>query len=99
MSDASARAAGAELDRVRAELVDRGYAVTNDAAIGLPEKFRENFARKYFNDETLHRYEGDWPRDRKRARDVIRYGWRDNGLQLEEHGTITITDRRHPGPA
>lgn len=93
MDVTSTCAAGAELDRVRTELAERGYALTNDEAIGLPEKFRERFARKYFNDETLHRYEGDRPASRKRARDVIRYQWRDDRLHLEEHSTITITDR------
>ena len=93
MNDASTRAVGDEHDRVRAELTDRGYALTNDEAIGLPEKFRENFERKYFNDKTLHRYEGDWPRDRKRARDVILYQWRGDGLHLKEYDKITITDR------
>jgi hypothetical protein len=93
MSDASVRTAGAGLDRVRADLASQGYALTNDEEIGLPEKFRENFAQKYFNDKTLHRYEGDRPRDRKRARDVVRYQWGDDGLHLDEHETITIMDR------
>ena len=93
MNDASARTAGAALDRVRADLASQGYALTNDQEIGLPEKFRENFEQKYFNDKTLHCYPDDWPRDRKRARDVIRYQWRDDELHLAEHETITITDR------
>jgi len=93
MSDASARAADAGLDRIWADLNRQGYALTDEAAIGLPEKFRENFGQTYFNDQTLYRYEGDWPVDRKRARDVIRYRWHDDGLHLEEHDTITITNR------
>ena len=54
-------------------LEDKGYAVTDDQSIGLPEKFRLNFLGAYFNDWTLRHDEGDWPVDRQRARDVIRY--------------------------
>jgi hypothetical protein len=68
MNDASVRAAGAMPNRVWAELVSNGYAVTSDEVLGLlSEKFRENFAWKYFNDKTLHRYEDDRPSDRKRT--------------------------------
>ena len=74
-------------------LTDRGYAVTNDQSIGLPEKFRPNFLGTYFNDWTLRHDEGNWPADRKRARDVIRYQWHDGCLSLRRHDTITITDR------
>jgi len=74
-------------------LADRGYALTNDEAIGLPEKFRINFEQTYFNDLILHHDEGDWPIDRKRARDVIRYQWHGDRLEVQEHETITITDR------
>jgi hypothetical protein len=41
----------------------------------------------------LRHDDGDWPRDRQRARDVIRYQWRGDDLHLHEHETITITDR------
>lgn len=71
----------------------RGYAVTNDQSIGLPEKFRRNFLGTYFNDWTLRHDEGDWPVDRKRARDVIRYQWHNGRLRLRRHDTITIIDR------
>lgn len=74
-------------------LKHQGYAVTNDQSIGLPEKFRPNFRGTYFNDWTLRHDEGDWPADRKRARDVIRYQWHDGRLSLRRHDTITITDR------
>jgi hypothetical protein len=70
-----------------------GYALTNDRAIGLPENFRESFRATYFNDSVLRQDVGDRPIDRKRARDVIRYKWRNADLVLKEHGTITITDR------
>jgi 2OG-Fe dioxygenase len=84
---------GAGLDHVWASLAGHGYALTSDQALGLPEKFRENFAQAYFNDSTLRHDEGDWPVDRQRARDVIRYQWRGGQLQMAEHDTITITDR------
>jgi len=71
----------------------QGYALTSDRSIGLPEKFRPNFSQTYFNDWTLHHDEGDWPADRLRARDVIRYQWPDGGLNLQRHDAITIIDR------
>ena len=72
---------------------DDGYAVVSDRSIGLPEKFRQNFRGAYFNDWTLRHDEGDMPADRRRARDVIRYQWRDGNLSLRRHEAITITDR------
>jgi hypothetical protein len=70
-----------------------GYAVVSDRSIGLPEKFRPNFRGAYFNEWTLRHDEGDMPADRLRARDVIRYQWRDENLSLLRHDAITITDR------
>lgn len=70
-----------------------GYVVTSDQSIGLPEKFRKNFSQTYFNESTLRHDEGDWPSDRIRARDVIRYEWHDDLVSLHEHDVITITDR------
>jgi 2OG-Fe dioxygenase len=70
-----------------------GYALANERSIGLPEKFRPNFRGAYFNDWTLRHDEGDWPVDRLRARDVIRYQWDDGRLSLRRHEAITITDR------
>jgi hypothetical protein len=70
-----------------------GYAVVSDRSIGLPEKFRQNFRGAYFNEWTLRHDEGDMPADRLRARDVLRYQWRDGSLSLERHDAITITDR------
>jgi hypothetical protein len=90
VSDDLARAA---LGGIWVDLASKGYALTNDEAIGLPEKFRTNFEQTYFNDLTLRHDEGDWPVDRKRARDVIRYRWHDDDLEVKEHDTITITDR------
>lgn len=74
-------------------LIQHGYAITNDQSIGLPTKFRPNFSQTYFNEWTLHHDEGDWPMDRLRARDVIRYQWQAGQLTLHRHDVITITDR------
>lgn len=98
MSDASARTAAAGLDDIWGALASQGYAVTDEAAVGLPESFRESFRDTYFNERTLRHDEGDQPVDRQRARDVIRYRWRDGDVRLDEHKTITITDRANiPG--
>jgi hypothetical protein len=85
------RSAGHQL--VWAALAAQGYALTSDGALGLPEKFRQNLRDAYFNSWTLHHDEGDWPADRQRARDVIRYRWGSAGLRLQRHESITITDR------
>jgi hypothetical protein len=81
------------LDHVWAALSSQGYALTTDEEIGLPDKFRDNFRQTYFTDAHIRHDPGDWPVDRKRARDVIRYSWRDGELGLEEHDTVAITDR------
>lgn len=81
------------IEDTQAALAEHGYALTNDRSIGLPEGFRESLSRRYFNLETLHHDEGDWPEDRMRARDVVRYQWRDDGLHLHRFDRITITDR------
>jgi hypothetical protein len=93
VSDDSGRTPAIGLDNAWAALAGQGYALTNDKIIGLPNKFRQSFLNKYFNDRVLHHDEGDWPIDRKRARDVIQYQWRDDGLHLREHDVITLTDR------
>jgi hypothetical protein len=93
VSDDPARTAPIRFDDAWAALTDRGYALTNDESLGLPTKFRENFWPTYFNDQVLRRHDGDIPKDRRRARDVIRYRWRGGQLELEENETITITDR------
>ena len=81
------------LDRVWAALAGQGYALTTEDEIGLPDKFRDNFRQTYFTDACIRHDQGDWPKDRKRARDVIRYWWIDGALRLEEHDTIALTDR------
>jgi hypothetical protein len=82
-----------DLDHVWADLTEHHYALTDDRMVGLPSNFRDGFLRKYFNDRTLRHDEGDWPVDRKRARDVVGYEWRDGRLHLREHDSITLTNR------
>lgn len=93
MSDDSLRDVAAAIEATRADLARDGYALTSDGVIGLPSDFRENFRQAYFNEDVLHHDEGDWPVDRLRARDVIRYQWCDDELILQRHDTITITGR------
>jgi hypothetical protein len=93
MSDDSSRCLAGDLEGVRGDLRSRGYALTNDRAIGLPAGHRENFALRYYNSETLHHDPGDLPADRERARDVIRYRWNGDDLDLETYDRITIIDR------
>jgi hypothetical protein len=93
MSDASARSTHVGLDDLWASLTGQGYALSNDTALGFPEKFRENFKQTYFNPQVLRHDDGDLPIDRERARDVIRYWWRNGQIDLREFQTIAITDR------
>jgi len=79
--------------QVWAAMAGLSYALTSDRSIGLPDKLRQNFRDTYFNPWTLRHDEGDWPVDRQRARDVIRYQWDGDDLQLRRHDSITITDR------
>ena len=64
-----------------------------DWSIGLTDDFLAKFHKKYFTDRKLRHDEGDWPRDRKRARDVIHYVWTGARLKLREYATIALTDR------
>ena len=81
------------LGKVWTALTRQGYALTDDKELGLAEKFRENFVQTYFNDRVLRHDDGDWPVDRQRARDVVRYQWHADDLRLWEYETITITNR------
>ena len=83
----------AAVKAVQDHLMECGYAVTTDQEIGLPARFNRNFSDKYFVDSVIRHDEGDWPMDRQRARDVIRYRWQDDELTLAEYDTISITDR------
>ena len=89
----SSPATSVEVDDVWATLTKDHYALLNDQTIGLPTNFRKSFLGKYFNDQTLRHDKGDWPVDRKRARDVVEYEWRDDGLHLREYDKITLIDR------
>jgi hypothetical protein len=71
----------------------QGYALTDDQELGLPANLPQNFRQKYFRSPPLRHDEGDWPIDRLRARDVIHYRRGRRGLELQEHESITITDR------
>jgi 2OG-Fe dioxygenase len=75
------------------ELAHQGYALIQDWTLGVTDEERKHFRQRYFSDETLRQDAGDWPRDRKRARDVIHYEWSDSGLTVREYETITITNR------
>lgn len=80
-------------EKAWASLAEQGYALTNDWSIELHENFRHDFRDRYFNSGTLRHDEGDMPVDRQRARDVIRYQWREGKLHLSRYESITITDR------
>lgn len=71
----------------------QGYALTDDQELGLPANIAQNFRQKYFRSPPLRHDDGDWPIDRLRARDVIRYARGRRSLELYEHGNITITNR------
>jgi len=93
MSHINVRLAAHSFESVWDKLASQGYALIDDEAIGLPEKFRTHFHATYFTDFTVRHDEGDFPVDRKRARDVIRYQWHDDFFDVTEHDTISITDR------
>jgi hypothetical protein len=91
LTDDSGDASG--LDHAWAQLKRDGYVLMHERDVGLGN-FRDEFLRKYFNDHAIMRHDpGDRPKDRRRARDVIRYQWRDGDLRLREFEKITITDR------
>jgi hypothetical protein len=83
----------APLDRVWDDLTRQGYALTHEHEVGLQETFRDHFLQTYFIDSCIRSDPGDLPMDRKRARDVVRYWWRDEDLRLKEHDTISVTER------
>jgi hypothetical protein len=75
------------------DLASNGYVLIQDWTLGVSDDSREQFHQRYFNEDVLRHDEGDEPQDRERARDVIHYTWSGPDLELEEYGTITITDR------
>ena len=93
MSDDSSSLSLPDYSHAWKGLSGNGYALIQDWDLGVSDDFREQFHQRYFNDDMLRHDDGDWPKDRKRSRDVIHYKWSDSGLELSEHETITITDR------
>lgn len=93
MSDDSSSLDPPDFSQAWKELGSNGYALIQDWDLGVSDDFREQFHQRYFNDDVLRHDDGDWPVDRKRARDVIYYKWSDSGPELMEYKTITITDR------
>jgi 2OG-Fe dioxygenase len=94
MPDDSSRRLAGGLEAVRAALRDKGYALTSDRAIGLPEGCREHLSAEYYNSGALRHDKGDFPEDRERARDVVRYTWSDDEApRLKPFERITLTDR------
>jgi hypothetical protein len=83
----------AELHRVHKLVAKEGYALTTEWDIGLPVKCAKNLQEAYFDSGHLRHDEGDYPKDRERARDVILYEWSNGKLILEEYETIAIWDR------
>lgn len=97
MVDTSAPIPVSELRRVHKDVTKHGFALTTEWDIGLPAKYGKYLQGTYFDGgqqgSQLRHDEGDWPRDRERARDVILYEWNDGKLALEEYETIAIWDR------
>ena len=81
------------LSLIHKKINEEGYALTNDVDLGLGKLVREHIHSTYFTQEHLHRYPFDIPADRERARDVVRYGWRGDGVVLTEHDTVAIDSR------
>jgi 2OG-Fe dioxygenase len=93
MVDKADPVTASELRRVREDVTKLGYALTTEWDIGLPLKCGRNLREVYFEGGQLRCDKDDQPADRERARDVIRYEWKDGELILEEYETIAIWDR------
>ena len=93
MSDDSAPLDSPDFSYAWKALANHGYAIIQDWTLGVSDDSRGRFHQRYFNDDMLRRDEGDWPADRERSRDVIRYTRSGSQLDLREHETITISDR------
>jgi hypothetical protein len=93
MPDDSSRRVTGGLEGVWGDLRTQGHALTNDQAIGLPAGCREYLSQTYYNPDTLHHDAGDIPVDRERARDVVRYTWSGDTLDVEPYDQITLTNR------
>ena len=93
MANESSVIPAAELHRIHENVTTHGFALTTEGDIGLPLKCAKNLQGAYFDGGQLRHDEGDYPKDRERARDVIRYEWNNGKLTLEEYETIAIWDR------
>lgn len=93
MSDDSSSLESPDFSHVWKDLTTNGYTLVRDWTLGVSDESRERLYHTYFNDRMLRHDEGDEPRDRERARDVIHYRWSPSQLKLEEYKTITIADR------
>jgi hypothetical protein len=82
-----------DLDQAWGRLTSDGYLLTSERELGLPANFREGFIRDYYNDSIIRHDPGDFPVDRKRARDVIRYEWCEDRLRLKEYKSIVLENR------
>jgi 2-oxoglutarate-Fe(II)-dependent dioxygenase family protein len=92
-SDLASTRIAATVERMRRDLAVKGYARATDDALGVPPDFRKLLVQRYFDGGALGSDVPDVPADRERARDVVRYSWRDGALALEEHDTVAIVDR------
>jgi 2OG-Fe dioxygenase len=87
---------GQSIARKKLEL--DGYVLVRDRELGVLPHHRGHIHRAFFNDRFLRRYDNDIPADRLRARDVVRYDWSGDELELRRHETIAIENRgEHPG--
>jgi hypothetical protein len=80
-----------EVRRVRSSLLQKGYALTNEKALRLPEKLHEHIERRFYTDELLGREADGVPvPDRTRCRDVIECWFESDGVRLNEYERITM---------
>jgi hypothetical protein len=93
MTNESPVSPAVELRIIHGAVATQGFALTTESDIGLPPKCAKNLQRAYFDIGQLQHDDGDYPKDRERARDVILYQWNDGQLTLEEYETIAIRDR------
>jgi hypothetical protein len=82
-----------ERARIWEALAKHDFAVTNDAALGLPGGTRAHIGHQYFTAATLETDHPTVHKDRDRVRDVIRYEWSGEKLSLGEHDVVEIRNR------
>lgn len=84
-----------ELQRVHRSMDEVGYALSNLGALGLSSRaeFCDHVVGTYFTSEWLGYY-NDTPATRQRGpRDVIRYAWHGDELEVDEHTTTVVGAR------